>query len=468
MRHFGLQYIINVFATFLLYLFSPKEYSLAFCVLCFAAYLYIVLPAILYDFQKKQYLSFNFFFFLSLLFASFIAPIFIGVDLGAFSYYSRFVNSGTALVVFASSLYICGWKFSIIKHSNYRPRTIPVFTERAIHFLHVCSLLTTLLYFYFLRQFIDSLMGLTNDMGTGYLITLVQTFIILSLIADSIKYKNSGLNSVVAYLRIAIVPLSCSLFIILTSIVIVGDRTMPLFLIIAIGMSFITYVRKISFPVMAIALILGISVMFTIGRNRGGNDSYYGSSFSSMVETTGTTISQTDAVEDMFEDYIPASMSIYMLMSWREEHGGNLYYPGKIFIAPFLPIPYIPSILSDLFYGVKQQGDLNSGVLTTQIRNRISHYSDSGVGTHVVGDVYVSWGIIGIILMFFYFGKLVGQSQLKCSDNIFYALIYITLTCDAVYMARATLFLDIRNIGFQFFLVFLLQQLYHSKINKPL
>lgn len=208
--------------------------------------------------------------------------------------------------------------------------------------------------------------------------------------------------------------------------------------------------------------------MFTIGRNRGGNDSYYGSSFSSMVETTGTTISQTDAVEDMFEDYIPASMSIYMLMSWREEHGGNLYYPGKIFIAPFLPIPYIPSILSDLFYGVKQQGDLNSGVLTTQIRNRISHYSDSGVGTHVVGDVYVSWGIIGIILMFFYFGKLVGQSQLKCSDNIFYALIYITLTCDAVYMARATLFLDIRNIGFQFFLVFLLQQLYHSKINKPL
>ena len=71
-----------------------------------------------------------------------------------------------------------------------------------------------------------------------------------------------------------------------------------------------------------------------------------------------------------------------------------------------------------------------------------------GVGTNLISDVYISFGLIGCIVLFYFFGLLVEYSRRKLIENNTFAsnIIYFSLTSYALYLPRAGLFMPFKFI----------------------
>lgn len=464
-----LKFLVDSFGVIIslfLYFKAPDNSSKYYCQICAVSYILVIWPAVYYDIRRKNYISFNTLFFLALFLATFIVPLFIGSNINSFILFEKYICKGTALVVLASSLYVIGWKQGIRKSKVTKIKPLPRISNRIRSILHLLCLLSTFMYTYFLLLFIKYYLGSSNDALTGPPVTIIQTIMPLTLIIDAFAYKHKkqGGVSFLSFAWYSFIPLICSLYIIISSIIIVGDRTMPLFLLVTIAATYVFLVRKMKGLFLLISAFFFMSIFYTMGRVRSGDQSYYGSNLTEMANTTSDVVRQANDAETLFEDFIPASMSIYMLYYWRDVNNDKLYYPGKIFFIPFSPIPYVPSIIARMMYGVEKQGDLSSGKLTTQLRDEKIGILKSGVGTHAVADIYVSYGIVGVFVFFYFFGMLIGYTCYRLSYSIYSALVYITLTGDAFYIARATLLMDLRAIVYQMLVFYILISIYQVRL----
>ena len=137
----------------------------------------------------------------------------------------------------------------------------------------------------------------------------------------------------------------------------------------------------------------------------------------------------------VFQDVIPVNLDYYLGLHYVDHHGS--YKPGRIIVYLLKPIPFVPSYLTNTFF----EGDITTGNLLTEYNKKIVDVGSStqGLGTHCIVDVYMSWGIVGVVLLFMIFGMIVG----KCYTNAnkFYSLlIYCGLMAGAIYIPRESLF----------------------------
>ena len=204
--------------------------------------------------------------------------------------------------------------------------------------------------------------------------------------------------------------------------------------------------------------------MFTIGRTRYSDNSFKNVGASGALNTISETIGQPIEIEETFIDFLPASMCLYLFQNWRETHNGELYYPGKIFILPFSPIPYAPTFLTKKFLDRDYWNDVLSGSLSAELyRSKVNNLF-GGIGSHAVGDIYVSWGLLGVVLVFFLFGLIIAQGQSLCTKSILWSIVYITYCGQAMYIARGTIYICYRPIVTQFILLFVVCMLCNYKL----
>ena len=73
------------------------------------------------------------------------------------------------------------------------------------------------------------------------------------------------------------------------------------------------------------------------------------------------------------------------------------------------PIPFLQSFVSFLFdipaYNMRSESLTSYWVL--------GEGNPLGLGTHIVGDIYLSFGFIGVLFLFYFFGKIVTSSRMK-------------------------------------------------------
>lgn len=450
---------IHLMLSVLMYMFAPRQYSFIFCVWTCALFIVMAIKSVMYEFKTKRYLSFNLIFMVSLFCCTFIIPIFL-YPLGyyLFSGYDYYVNSCTSLVVFATSIYNLGWEYGfkilgcqrIVEENDYMIRPFPLSVVKCLNFISIISVLYYLITF---NRTINSSFE-NSDLGAASFTTILQTVLTLALIINIIS-DTSSQKKITSFLKNNIIICICyGLGIILP--IIIGDRTMPIYLMSVMAASYILLYKKIELTKILLGASLVAILMYAVGQTRNSDSALRYVGASGAASTITNALTDTEDMTDTFQDFLPASNCLYLFSNWRDTHQDELFYPGKIFILPFSPIPFLPSFLTSAFYGKSSLNEVLSADLSTGWYKRVVANLNGGIGTHVVGDIYVSWGMLGVVVIFFLFGYFIAAGQLLAQRNIYWCIAYITYIGQAMYIARGTLYFCYRHCVMQIFLLFII------------
>ncbi len=456
-----MKYVLIVLS-FGLFLLAPEGYTLSFCIACTIVYLFMFFLTLSKEISDKTFFSFNLLFWISMFFTTYFVPLFI-LPSGLRSSLDFYANKCSAMVVFAMSLYYAGWSSAYTKKrmKGYAEKCSIIVSKKVVKTLNMFSVLVTLLYIYQFVVFLRSSSIEDNDIGLGFTYTLIQSVLCVSLIVSTV-YNSNHVKSLSSYLANNSILLSCYIIIIITS-VLIGDRTMPIYLSLCMMGGYIVYIKRISLFAQWALIVVAASVMITIGKTRMTDSSFREGGLSSIGSTTVKTISDTEAAIDLFSDFVPATSALYACVDWRERNNNQLFYPLKILKIPFAPIPYIPTLMSRAIWGV-ENSEMSSATLTSRHFNEHVTTINGGLGTHGVGDIYVSWGVIGLIVVFFFFGVILGTSQRELYDNIYWSLTYFAFLSNALYIPRASILDNYRAIMFEFIFIWLAGRLSRTYI----
>ena len=448
-----MKYIL-IILSFGLFLFAPTGYSIPFCIACAAVYLYMAFLTLKKEITNKTYFSFNLLFWISMFCTTFIVPLFV-LPTGFRYTLDFYANKGTSMVVFSMSLYYAGWISAYHKSRQYdRMSCCSIRVNKTVvRVLSVFSLLVTFLYIYQYAIFLRTSTAYDNDIGLGFTYTLIQSILCSALVVSSVYNKNSGIRSLSSFITNNSILLGCYAIIIVTS-VFIGDRTMPIYLALCILGCYVFFIKRIRFITQWGLILVAAAVMVTIGKTRTTDSSFREGGLGSIGSTTVETISSAETAVELFSDFMPATSALYACIDWRASNNNKLFYPLKIFKIPFSPLPYVPTLMARGMFGV-ENSELSSASLTTHhFSERVMDIS-GGLGTHAVGDIYVSWGIIGIFFFFYMFGIVLGTSQRRLYENIYWSLTYFALLSNALYIPRASILDNYRAIVFELFFVWL-------------
>ena len=449
--------ILFIVISFCLFLFAPAGFGLPYCFCCAGLFVLMFVLVMRKEFKDKIYFSFNLLFWISMFCATFIVPLFV-LPAGFRSVLDDYANKCTAMTVFAMSLYYFGWcKAYGKKNGQLKEEKIHIIIPFAVvKILRIFTVLVSLLYVYQFVVFFRTSSIYDNDIGLGFTYTLIQSILCSALIVSAIYFRERS-HGLAAFASNNMIILICYAIIIITS-VFIGDRTMPIYLSLCIMGSYIFYVKKMGLITQWGLIVVAAAVMVTIGKTRTTSDNFREGGLGSIASTTIQTVGSAETTVDLFSDFMPATRALYACADWRASNNNRLFYPLKIIKTPFAPIPYLPTILSRLLFD-KENDELSSASLTTRhFSDRVSQIN-GGLGTHAVGDIYVSWGTIGIIIFFYLFGYLIGTSQRRIYDNVYWAVTYFALLCNALYIPRASILDNYRAIAFELFFIWLASQL---------
>lgn len=451
---------LHFIIAFVLYLIAPKQYSYFFCISLCILFLLIAYKSIMYGFKCRCYISFNLIFMFSLFLCTFIIPLFLyPTGYFLFTGYEQYINECTSLVVLAASVYSLGWQYGYQRIESKQledsliEQGMSPFPIKVVTVVNIISVASVVYYYITFGETIKA--GLDNsDLAAPFYTTILQTVLTLSIIVNIVSDVSEE-RSITLFLKNHIIISVCfSISIILP--IIIGDRTMPIYLLSVFGTSYILLYKRIKITHILFGVFCVSVLMYVIGQTRNSTNAIKYAGASGAANTISEAITNTEDMSDTFQDFLPASNCLYLFKNWRETHNEELLYPGKIFILPFSPIPYFPTILTASFYDKSNLNEILSSDLSAfWYKNTVSNL-DGGIGTHVVGDVYVSWGIFGVIFIFFLFGIFIAYGELLSKRNIYWCIAYITYVGQAMYIARGTVYFCYRHFVLQIFLLFLI------------
>ena len=113
-------------------------------------------------------------------------------------------------------------------------------------------------------------------------------------------------------------------------------------------------------------------------------------------------------------------------------------------------VPFLTNLLVKLF-------GLNPWTLGSAKYSTYLVFGDSppvGLGTHIVADIFLSFGIVGIILFFILLGYIIEKSKCLSKYSIIYAFIYYELLSESVFMCRGTMFICLKIVVLEIILYY--------------
>ena len=422
---------------------APLQYSFTYCLLLFTH----MLISVLYVYKKDiryEVLGFNAIFSLSLILVTYIYPlvvypVFPNFSLFGYSYNENVITKASAMVNMAYSFYAMGYMMVLNKDARtnllaYKKNfDFPAIIPRK---LLVPWTLIDVLFFVIiiaaggLEMFYSQYAG-DKSVKAGVVFSLLwvffQTFSILLIIVN-LKY-----NSKFTYFAIGLI-----MFLLMA----VGTRTLPLCIILLVAYT-VSIKKDFSLFKIAIMGVVLFGLLSLVGIYRHGSADL--SAFSS-----------TDiGLWAYLEDFIVCTRNQYVIYDYVQQKGTTLGVSSLGYILAV--IPFMQSFVSSLF-GLSD-ADLRSESLTTKWES-----TDTGLGTHIVGDVYLAFGLIGVVFLFFALGYIVAKSRGAMFRGSWKgAIIYLVLVSGAVFMCRGSFFYSLKNIVWSLLIVLLVR---NNKISR--
>ena len=427
--------LLNIIFYTLVFFIVPEKYDKIGVLLYVVIYFGQLYRLIRNDYikNKRDYsiVNFNTLFFTMYSLVTYLIPVFYilnvrDVNFSVFVQFNEtYIRKTLLLSSIAVELYTYGYFRGLSKPSS---RVNDKLLRNIDSILSIFKILSVIVTIYFLLHFFQA-RTLGNMDVSGRVSTLVNCFIILPITLSG--YSNLKYNlGFWAFCRKHLIIFACA-GIIVISMLSIGDRTIPVALLSAFLFIINEFVYKIRSSQFLLLIIIGVTFMFLISYTRGTSQS---------LIVGYRDFRSSDNKLSFFQDVYPGNANFILSTEIVEKEG--LYKPLRIIPIFLAPIPFVPSLIKNTFF----EGEIGTAMyLTLYNRNLVFSYGESGVGTHVVADIYLSWGILGVLLFFYLFGLIVGSLFTKKANP--YSLIsYTSLISWSIFMARASFFDPYRDI----------------------
>ena len=233
-----------------------------------------------------------------------------------------------------------------------------------------------------------------------------------------------------------------------------GSRTLILGLGLILIVSYGTFVRRITMPVMILFILIGSFFMTVIQTTRSQEFS---------TQSWITSASKNVEIEnpfDIFNDLIINNRNLYVLVDFADQYQHTFFLSTISDITS--PIPGLFRYVSESMNVPKEL--IFGGALPTFLE--FGENSTWGLGTNLVGETYVGYSYFGVTIIMFFFFFLVKKTYQASRYNVNALIIHFLLVSHAIFFPRAFYLYQPRTIVWSLLLVFILLKITNSFYRK--
>ena len=417
--------IIGAAFSLYLYLSAPVLYSLPFCYTCLGVFLFDMYYLWKYRFRGNL-ICFEFifglcFFYTNFVYSTFYYPISPYFSLFDLEFPEEYINKGAALSALAFSMLTIGlFRFHVLTNVSAKRNNllkVPSLYKK----ICVCCIIILLA-----QLILGIIQGTAFDDAIwekSNLKVISDIFLYYIIFASFTQYDNVRsfykANSLFVWL----------LFIYMIVMLLCGTRGFTLRVALMSLFCYSSYYRIINYKLIFPLLIVGASLMFYIGSVRGEGNGR-------NLEMEGIP-----TILNVGQDLVINNRSQYVLMEHADKKG---YTYGRTNIMDILSvIPFAQTTF--LYISGMSISHISSANLVTDLFFSQSNRESFGLGTNMVGDIYVSFGVVGVILLFWGLGIFISYNYLQgINGNYSAMLIYAMIFINCIVMTRAGFFCFLR------------------------
>ena len=215
-----------------------------------------------------------------------------------------------------------------------------------------------------------------------------------------------------------------------------GDRGGALKLMLCFLVMFGSLLRPIRGKEFAVCIIVGALLMTLIGLGRS-------SSTGSNVLLSGVSQFELTSGYDFTLELAGSVRTLYKAVD-LSENGGQYFY-GKLWLGEFLgTIPFSQNIY--LMLSGDSPHELGSAAYITYMS--VGPNSISGEGTSLVADIFLNFGVVGVLQCLFLLGIIFRKMthELSCQRSYLWIVATCLMAAEAFYMSRGSLLGALRPI----------------------
>jgi oligosaccharide repeat unit polymerase len=425
-------FLILLIESILLFLFAPHYYNYEFNLFCMLQYLsssFLFLRAK----KKENYFDFDMIFMFSFFFVMFFYPVFMfqSDPLKYFAFKYEFnenvISRSTALSLLGMQSYFLG---SISFRVKQNTDVLKIKSYNFITGLTVISAISFMLFI--VSGGYASLKGaysgeIVQSSGLGsYFRAFTPPFLYCALALqvnnlyriNKNKFNYKGLNKIlVIYTLVFMILMLMS-----------GSRANTLQLLLICGALFTMFYRPISFIRFVPLVFIGVLGMFAINIMRGGGE--------------------ISGIADVVMDLIINNRNTYVAVDYVDVYGMTF---GKSMLSVLLaPFPFMQSIIFSILN--INPWDASSASLITKIS--LGGESELGLGTNIIADLYISFGMVGVIFFMSLLGRYIAKILYFAKSNVYALIAYTVMISYSVYIVRSEFFYSGRDLLWALFFFF--------------
>lgn len=285
---------------------------------------------------------------------------------------------------------------------------------------------------------------------TGQASSVLTYVIILSVLVsyfEFLRLKYLNVSSFIQILsRIDIVYVIILSIISFLLLFVFGDRSSAMQIILPVIFLYHFFISRIKGFYFIAFIIVGISLASFVKYQRAG---------------------ELDSAKEFYKfnslavDFIPANAAIPTLINYVDNNGcangENVFYPVLSFV------PFLQGVVKNVtgYDGAEPSSIVNSKAIGGE-------NFTSGQGTNIIGDLYYSFGFIGVIFGMFIAGYLYSKFFNLVLERYFYntkeIIVLLFLLGNIVYFVRVEYFYIVRNISFSLIFLYLFNRLFYRKL----
>ena len=351
------------------------------------------------------------------------------------------------------------------KISNYKSIDTSTPHHATVQLLTLLAFISYIIFLFTSGSYISGAYARDGSLLSAYAIRLFNILMFGALCIELHKIFNleNRTLSLRQYIKKFYSPLILLLCIHVVMSLIVGDRG-PIFTYIILFFS-VYFIKYYSLRFLyALLFMLCISFVFSVlgeARTRAVDQSFI-ERFISASSAENQEKSKWFYEKVPGQNFIELALSVRTLNAVVRDVPSEYDYQYGLFQLQqaVAIVPGLSRIYHNQVFDGDPRYDGTANFITWLIHR---HDVDYGDGTSIVADIYLDFGLVGVVLILFAFGRIIAIYEIRLKyekvEFNFYFLFFMTYLSKSIYLPRSSIMLEFSNILFSLFAIWLMNEL---------